>query len=1832
MAILGIFAMFFSSCSNNSDSNSTPEYNNFVEAFTHGKVSRHSTIFLIFNQEIPNDKLDESRLEKLIIIKPKIEGSFHFETNKTIAFTPKNELESGTTYTVEADLSEWFDVSKSDETFTFSFEVLQSYIRGKLSEFAINPTDENKYDLTVSLSTADVESDEDIEKGIIVEENGKQSDINIEWTHGVDGISHNMKLVGVQSQNNERTLAIKIAQYFSTSDGSTILETIKVPSQNSFSVYDIKYINEPERYIEVIFNKNIDTRQKLTGLAYITDNTSESVKVKGNTLRLFPDATRKGIVDVILNANIKSSNGLKLGEDVKLQIEVDGSSNKPQVEFVGSGVIIPQSDQIIVPFKAVNLHAVTVKIIKIFSNNIGQFLQNNDMTGYYNLMYVGRIVALKTIFLDEDGADISQWNNYGINLTRYMTPEPGAIYRVELSFTKDFSAWPSLNNPELSKTDIERNDALEFASESNKFDRGGYYYTDYETYWWDDCDDPSQSSYYHGRARGKNIMATNLGITMLSSDTKEMIVSVNNLITAQPESNVKIIAYNFQNQEINSFETNGDGLATLTFSEREAKPFYLLATKGSQRTYLKVDDASALSLSKFDIDGDARNSDIKGFIYGERGVWRPGDTLHICFMLNDILNTLPEEHPITLRLYNSRGQLYSQKTTSDNILGIYRFDMATDVDAPTGVWEAHVEVGGNTFSKNLRVETIKPNRLKIDLELPKVAVEGKPLGAKLHSEWLTGSTANSLSYDINATFSSIKTTFDNFKGYTFDNPIITFNAEECEVANANLDENGNANINVSITTSNSAPGMLSGNFTTRIYEPSGEFSTDVMQTKFSPYTHYVGIKSPIGDDDYLVTGKDHTFNVATVDCNGIAAPNRKITVNVYQVEWYWWWHSSYDSKMVDFISDSNNRPVKTFTLTSNSNGLSSFVLNFTDGNWGTYYIEVKDNNSRHRSGLMSYFDTPSMYGHRSQDGQEASTQLSFSTDKTTYQPGEKMAVTFPSSEGSRALVSICKGSRILKIEDFECTKGQTTINIDVTDEMRPNIYLCISLIQPHANVGNDQPIRLYGIKPITITSPASYIYPQITVNDEIKPETNYNISIKEKDGREMAYTLAIVDEGLLDLTHFKTPNAWATFNAREALGVRIWDMYKYVVGAFGGRLEQLFSIGGDDALENGKKAIVNRFTPVVQVEGPFYLKKGETKKHNLYIPNYNGRVRVMVVAGDGKAYGSEEKSVLVRKNVMVLGTLPRVIGIGETMDVPATIFATKDGIGEITTTIECSKNMTIEGQNSIKVSIPKQGDTTRNFRIKVKDKSGKGYVKITSTDGIDKAIYETEIDIRSVAEKKIEAKNYTIEAGKTLKEQLALPGLDGTNKLTTEISNIRPINLAYRLSYLLAYPHGCVEQTTSKIFPQLYLSDFTDLTDSQKKEAEDNIKMGITRLRSFQLSSGAMSYWPGSNYANDWGSAYVAHFFIEAEKKGFIIPSDMKNNLINSLRSSARSWSGKSYDKSTQCYRLFVLALAGKAETSAMNRIKQDIATLSPSATKLLAAAYALSGSKDVAKAISQTTITNYENYYYDYGSELRTQAINLVLLSLLDDTNEMVKTANEIADQLADNRWLSTQETAFSLFAMANFINKTSANEDLNYTISLNGKEIADESTKKHIVSHDMFEQGPNNAKIEVENNGKGTIFLRTIAEGELAQGEIEAFANNLSLSVNFTDNKGHKIDISNLKQGSTFKANFSVGNTSTRDIKNVVLSFILPSGWENLSTPFVSENGYSDELSYRDIRDDRVYCYIDNLRTGRSVEISVELSATYSGEFYLPAIVAEAMYDNTIRANNTSLFVKVE
>jgi uncharacterized protein YfaS (alpha-2-macroglobulin family) len=567
--------------------------------------------------------------------------------------------------------------------------------------------------------------------------------------------------------------------------------------------------------------------------------------------------------------------------------------------------------------------------------------------------------------------------------------------------------------------------------------------------------------------------------------------------------------------------------------------------------------------------------------------------------------------------------------------------------------------------------------------------------------------------------------------------------------------------------------------------------------------------------------------------------------------------------------------------------------------------------------------------------------------------------------------------------------------------------------------------------------------------------------------------------------------------------------------------------------------------------------------------------------------------------------------------------------------------MEIVGGATHDLNFTQKEDKQALFRIRVKDLPGAGHVKITATGKGEKSVYETDLEIRSVRRQQTKVQAVTLDKGKSWKDNVGLPGVEGTNSLALEVSDVPPLNLSYRLSYLLGYPHGCIEQITSKAFPQLYLKEFASLTKKQEESVELHVKEVIRRYRSYQLAEGSFAYWPGSSGGNPWGSVYATHFIIEAGGKGYLVPDGMKRNAVNYLKKEARNWKlgASSYyydsDKLTQAYRLYVLALAQQSELGAMNRLKEN-PSLGNTTRWMLAAAYALVGREDVAnELITQTTPegNEYTSYDYTYGSSFRDKGIRLQTLSLLKKAQEAAALCREISDVLSSDRWLSTQETAYALIGISSYMTRYKVSETMDFSYTYEGKS-SDISTGKNSWSETLVEAGGRNANVEVKNNGNSTLFVRIITEGIPDQGEEEAYANGVAMSVSYTDSEGRTVDVNDLPQGTNFTAVVTVRNPSIYPVKNLVVTEIFPAGWEILNTRFLHESqpATTDGISYQDIRDDRVYTYIDNLNSGKYVTVRINLTTVYSGNFYLPPVYCEAMYNNQIQANTEGRKVTVE
>lgn len=724
----------------------------------------------------------------------------------------------------------------------------------------------------------------------------------------------------------------------------------------------------------------------------------------------------------------------------------------------------------------------------------------------------------------------------------------------------------------------------------------------------------------------------------------------------------------------------------------------------------------------------------------------------------------------------------------------------------------------------------------------------------------------------------------------------------------------------------------------------------------------------------------------------------------------------------------------------------------------------------------------------------------------------------------------------------------------------------------------------------------------------------------------------------MSLTNFKTPNAWEEFYKREALGVKTWDIFDAVIGAYSGSIDQVFAIGGDGYMEGGKNKKANRFKPVVTYLGPFNLQAGEEKTHTLKLPNYIGAVRTMVIAGDinHEAYGSIDKSVEVKKPLMVLASLPRKLSPGEKVILPVTVFAMETKVKNVNINLKLSDGIAVVGAKEKSLSFSKPDEKMAYFELDVSKAKGINTVEVIATGHGEKSTYKVELDVVNPNPISSKPTDITLSANKTEAITLSTFGVPGTNTATLEFSTLPPMDFSRRLQFLIQYPHGCLEQTASGVFPQLFLSDIFDLTQDKKQEIQNNIEKGITRLAHFQLPNGGLSYWMGENTVDDWSTSYAGHFMLEAEKKGYVLPLTFKSNWMAYQKQTARDWrpSYRTYNSDlAQAYRLYTLALAGSPDLASMNRLR-EFSEISNEAKWRLAAAFALVGQKEASDKISQSANIEFKpvkHNYYTYGSRDRNRAMALETMVLTKNEKQR-ELAEYIAKDLSSNRWMSTQTTAYSLLAMAKMVNANGGKAlHVNYTINGKTKSI---DSKSAIAQRELqINEGSN--ELSFTNNKDNIVYVRVLNSGKLPLGEELVEQRGLSVAYTFKDLNGNAISISKLKQGQDFVASVTISNLKNEYVNDVALTQIFPSGWEIVNTRFTDfGSSTTSQARFTDIRDDRVNFYFDLAEKGKQGRktFHVMLNASYLGTYYLPGIQVEAMYDNDYLVRTKGQWVEVE
>ncbi len=1542
----------------------------------------------------------------------------------------------------------------------------------------------------------------------------------------------------------------------------------QIPSKPKDNDFRLISAEEKDQIATLKFSKELAENQAFQDFIQISPELNFRAWSVGKELKISANFEPGEKYQVKIAKGLKSNQGLiNKGEEANITLQKDLD---PSLVFANDGVFLPSGAEYQVYIKSRNVKKIHLKVSQIFSNNISEYLRYKNLVGK-----------------KDDSTQEAFYSSDGFNYVAKKVIDK----KIELKNQKN--TWIS---SALDLSDLKGKSGI--FSVSLSVDAN-------------DLDYKGENVYriINKASVSKNLIFSNIALSAQNLN-KQLVVHARDFSKNEALENVKIELVSKQNQILQSQNTDSNGDAKFQIQEDD-EILYILASKENQISVLRF--SNPLSTDGYDVEGDQNHEMIKAFIYTDRGVYRAGDSVHLSVVARE--NTNPLKHPINFTLINPKNQKIIENRILKSQNDIYYTQINLDKNAINGLYRANFNIAGVEFSKDILVQSVVPNRIKVELNADENrSLDDGSLSYELSSKYLFGALASNLKYQSVVYFSPKNYHNSKYKDYIFTNPsslIISASADD----KGNLDEKGRVQSSVEIPENilNSQGYNFNARIVSEVFEKGGRSVKAVKDVNLNRYDYFVGMKALA--NSYVSEGETIDFYAIVSDLKEKLVSGKTLEYRIYQNDYYWWWdYDSYDEFLRSIKQDTNTKLIEKGELTSSSEPMK-FSFN-TSNYYGQMFIELIDKESEVSTGQSFYV---SSWGEPSYA--DVVSSLKIKSDKNKYKIGQSAKIEFESVAGAKALITLSSNSKIIDRFVMDTQDESTSIELAMKKEYAPNIYVSVSLFQDYNKIDNDRALRLFGVIPLYVEDENTKLDLELKTPDKILPNSDFEIEIQSKDKRAFNYTVAIVDEGLLDLTDFKTPDIWKGFYAKTGFTLKTYDTYSQIIPKFTGG----DSVLGGLRVDKNRDDSAQRFKPVALFNTPARSDETGFAKLKFKMPSYMGSVRVMVVANENDAYGSVSKDIQVSAPLVMLETLPRTLKIGDNFTLLTQIFKTENRIKNATLSVRSKNSLikispdtqTIDFKSATNLEVMMDANVSDNrigkelleFELKSEDYTYKN---------------EIEIDIKPINAYTYENNTSLIKAGES-KEFIIKDYILGTTNATLKLSPTPILDMDKRIKYLLNYPYGCIEQTTSAVLPQLFLDKFS--TEFDKQKAINNINAAIERYSNFQTADGGFAYWQGGDESNAWGSNYAGMFLILAKQNGYFVPDSMYERWLKYEQNFVQKSVYRDYMMDIKANSLYLLAMAKKPNISEMNLLYDNLNTLSTEAKWQLAAAYKLAGVEDTAKQIaSKISIEPDSKYsFYTYGSLVRDEAIIANAYKQIYGTNNE-ELLQKISDTLLSKDYLSTQSTGYALYALAmganlenmneNFMDATLKIDDQAYTINQNQMQIFSFNDEKAIVSANK------------------DIFVSFGVEGVKAS-ENSAFSNKISLDRAFYDEKGNKISPSEIGSGQTFYMRISVSlNEGANYVSNIALTQILPSGWE-VSNTLLDDNTPSfiknSNYDFIDVRDDKIMWFF-GLNKNRTHHFYIKLNAITPGSYTLSGAYAEAMYDDTYRALSESEKVVVK
>jgi len=1342
----------------------------------------------------------------------------------------------------------------------------------------------------------------------------------------------------------------------------------------------------------------------------------------------------------------------------------------------------------------------------------------------------------------------------------------------------------------------------------------------------------------------KLLVVSDIGMIVKKGE-KNINVFCHSLLNATKMSGVKITFVSDNNQEIYTASTDGDGVATFSY-DRSKYPgkdvAAIIATNGNDFSFMNLAD-NIVNMSPFDVGGKTTsNVPYDAFIYSNRDLYRPGDTINI----NAIVRTFDwhtlKDVPVKFKITMPNGkQLQEIKGKLDDE-GSCAISFTTPTAAMTGAYSLTMYSGNDVMLKSYQfmVEEFMPQRIKVNVQSDAIQYDiGSTVKIFVQANELFGPPAANKNYQSTLNLDFTPFYSKNFSDYNFYIQRPQNVSFQQQSADGKTDDKGMATIEYTLPDQPNV-GLLTGKAIITVFDETGRPVNREQEFKVYTQKTFYGIKN---FDSWVGTNKPLDFGFAATDKNGNPSSQAHAYVQVIRHTWETVLTNNYN----------------TFRYQSQEVDRTVFYkdVSFAGGRASAEYIPQESGEYEVRispfSGSTSYV-TEFFYAYGSGNTQYNSFQvqkegnIKIVSKKDSYKPGEDANLVFTCPFDGDMVVTV-EQNEVMEKYFVHTTDHAASLDIPIKKEYLPGIYVTASLIRPLSD--NSLPLTIArGFVPIKVEEPANKLNVQITAVDNTPSRRKQTISVKTEPGAEV--TIAAVDEGTLQITNFQTPDPYDYFYSKRALEVGTYDIYPRV-------LPELFaasSMAGDEGLEGrlnptgGKRVrILSYWSGTMKANG-----SGECS-YTIDIPEFSGSLRIMAVAYKGSAFGSRDKMMVVADPVVISSSLPRFLSPNDQNTLSVSLNNTTNKTMNATASVVVTGPLQVSGPASQDIQIPAHAEKDITFQLNATG-INVGGVDITVKANHESYTDHEEIPVRPPMPMTKTTESGVANGGETKEINLTnnYAASDPT-KGYIMISKSPLAQFSKNLGNLLNYPYGCMEQTVSTAFPVLYYSALVKALGQKETNQHYNpsfiINEAIKKIYSAQFYNGGLAYWPGmdESYENWWCSVYGLHFLIEAKKSGYEVDNTVVDNLIQFIEVQANGKKNEVYyyydDNNIMhqkmvypeemAYSLYVLSLAGHPDIPLMNYIKSSPSFLTLDSKYMLAAAYALSGDKKAFSAMLPEGFAGeraVRTLSGSFSSYIRDESISLAtLIDAQPDNPQIPILSKHISDELKKDQWLSTQENAFALIALGK-LSQNAVKSTASASILINGVKVGDLASDQITT---IIHQDISNKKVEIKTNGSGYVYYYYETQGIPTGDKFKEEDSYMKVRKSFYDNNGNQLNDLNFKEDQLVVVKVHIESLDNRTIDNVAITDIIPACFE-IENPRINPERelqwIKDKATpdYMDIRDDRITFFVNVTPKGQDFYYLVRVVAT--GKYVMGPVGADAMYDGSYHSYSGSGTVNVK